>query len=99
VVLGHVDSRSGPGVFAELHTLDVGDEVEVARADGSVARFAVTGVETYRKDAFPGELVYGSQDGRTLQLVTCGGDFDRAAGSYLSNVVVSAALVEERLSP
>lgn len=93
VVLGHVDSRRGPGVFFRLHALQVGDVVEVGRADGSVARFAVTSVDTYRKDAFPAELVYGGQGDSTLKLVTCGGDFDRAARSYLSNVVVSTSLV------
>lgn len=93
VVLGHVDSRRGPGVFFGLHALQTGDVVDVGRADGSVARFAVTSVQTYRKDAFPGELVYGGVGASTLQLVTCGGEFDREARSYLSNVVVSTELV------
>jgi sortase (surface protein transpeptidase) len=93
VLLGHVDSRRGPGVFFRLHTLRAGDTVDVELDDGSLARFAVTSVATYPKDEFPGELVYGGQGDSTLQLVTCGGDFDRDARSYLSNVVVSAELV------
>jgi hypothetical protein len=93
VLLGHVDSRRGPGVFFRLHTLRAGDTVAVELDDGATARFAVTSVATYPKDEFPGELVYGGQGASTLQLVTCGGDFDREARSYLSNVVVSAELV------
>lgn len=93
VVLGHVDSRRGPGVFFGLHTLEAGDVVDVGLEDGTTARFAVTSVETYAKDAFPGELVYGGTGASTLNLVTCGGDFDRDARSYLSNVVVSTALI------
>lgn len=93
VVLGHVDSRRGPGVFFRLRELRPGDVVEVGRADGSTARFAVTSVQTYRKDAFPAELVYGGQGDSTLNLVTCGGEFDRDARSYLSNVVVSSTLI------
>jgi hypothetical protein len=73
--------------------LQVGDTVEVGLDDGTVARFAVTSVETYPKDAFPGELVYGGTGASALNLVTCGGDFDRDARSYLSNVVVSTALI------
>lgn len=99
VVLGHVDSRRGPGVFFRLHTLQVGDAVEVGLVDGSLARFAVTSVETYRKDAFPADLVYGGQGESTLKLVTCGGDFDRTARSYLSNVVVSTSLVGTVTAP
>ena len=34
--------------------------------------------------------VYGPTTGPELRLITCGGAFDRAAGSYLDNVVVWA---------
>lgn len=93
VILGHVDSYRGPAVFFRLRRLQPGDEVEVSLADGQVARFAVTAVATYPKDQFPTDAVYGSRDDAALQLVTCGGEFDTHARSYLSNVVVYTTFV------
>lgn len=93
VIVGHVDSHTGPAVFFELRTLDVGDRVTVARDDGSVAVFAVTSVETHRKDRFPTRRVYGPTDGHELRLVTCGGAFDEQQRSYDENVVVFAELL------
>ena len=50
-------------------------------------------VEQYSKDTFPTERVYGDIDHAGLRLITCGGEFDRAARSYRDNVVVYASLV------
>ena len=93
VILGHVDSYRGPAVFFRLASLLVGDEVEVSLADGVVARFVVTAVNTYPKEAFPATEVYGSHGYSALQLVTCGGEFDPATRAYRSNVVVYTSLV------
>ncbi|GAA3175578.1 hypothetical protein GCM10010531_31530 [Blastococcus jejuensis] len=93
VVAGHVDWAGAPAVFSRLGTLLPGDGIAVERADGSVARFTVTRVERVAKDAFPTAAVYGPTPGPELRLVTCGGEFDRAAGSYLDNVVVFATAV------
>jgi len=93
VILGHVDSSRGPGVFFTLRTLVPGDRIDVTLASAVVARFAVTAVATYAKQAFPARDVYASHGVSALQLVTCGGAFDRASGSYLSNVVVYSTLV------
>ncbi|MGY1741103.1 MULTISPECIES: class F sortase [unclassified Blastococcus] len=97
VLLGHVDSAEyGPGVFYDLGALVPGDEVEVTREDGTVAVFAVDRVERHPKDDFPTIEVYGNTPDPQLRLITCGGDFDRAAGSYEDNVVVFASLRETR---
>ncbi|SFO89368.1 Sortase family protein [Geodermatophilus dictyosporus] len=93
VLAGHVDSVDGPAVFSRLRELAAGDEVLVDRADGTTARFRVTDVERHPKDAFPTASVYGPTADAQLRLVTCGGDFDRAARSYEDNVVVFATLV------
>lgn len=92
VVLGHVDSFRGPGVFFQLRSLEPGDQVDVLLADGVVAHFTVTTLSTYPKQAFPAQEVYGSHGASQLQLVTCGGAFDSGTGSYLSNVVVYSTL-------
>lgn len=53
VILGHVDSRSGPAAFYKLGLLRPGDLVTVSRKDGITAHFTVDRVITVRKDAFP----------------------------------------------
>ena len=93
VILGHVDSYTGPGVFFRLRAIKVGARVDVTLANGTLTRFAVTGVVQYSKSAFPDRLVYGSRGVSALQLVTCGGVFDHWTGHYESNVVVFTKLV------
>ena len=93
IIAGHIDSQSGPGVFFNLHKLRPGERVYVTRANRSVARFRVTAVRQYAKDRFPTAAVYGPVPDAELRLITCGGSFDYATGSYLSNVVVYAVLV------
>ncbi|WP_369255408.1 class F sortase [Geodermatophilus amargosae] len=92
VILGHVDSHEGPAVFSRLSTLETGDLVSVRRADGRTVDFVVGAVRTHPKSAFPTEAVYGATPEAVLRLITCGGEFDRGQGSYLSNVVVYASL-------
>ncbi|MGH9021144.1 MAG: class F sortase [Acidimicrobiales bacterium] len=94
VILGHVDSYRGPGVFFRLGTLKYGQRVIVRSANGRVLQFAVIAVREYSKSSFPDKLVYGPRHYAALQLVTCGGTFDRATGHYLSNIVVFTALVK-----
>jgi len=92
VILGHVDSRSGPAVFYRLRELRRGDLVEVARADGSTVRFVVQRTEQYDKRRFPTDEVYYPTLTPALRLVTCGGEFDATAGHYRSNIIVFATL-------
>lgn len=93
VVVGHVDSRTGPGVFARLLELAPGDRVELELADGERAAYEVTRLRQVPKDVFPTGEVYGAVPGDELRLITCGGAFDRAQRSYRDNVVVSAVRV------
>jgi LPXTG-site transpeptidase (sortase) family protein len=90
IIIGHIDSVTGPGVFFRLDELRRGDQVYVRRADGTMVEFRVTSVEEYLKDRFPTQAVYGPTPDAELRLITCGGAFDNATGHYLSNVVVYA---------
>ena len=92
IIAGHVDSRSGPGVFFWLRAMRPGERVYVRRADGTLAVFTVTAVRMYPKDRFPTAAVYGPVPDAELRLITCGGTFDYSTRSYLSNVVVYARL-------
>ncbi len=96
VIVGHVDSKEGPGVFFRLGDLRPGDTVKVSRQDGAQATFSVDSLESVRKDSFPTAKVYGMTDFPGLRLITCGGTFDRGSGHYLDNVIVYAHLVSSR---
>ena len=89
VILGHVDSISGPAVFFRLSTLLPGDAITVHEGASAVT-FAVERVVTYAKDEFPTEQVFGPTPDPELRLITCGGPFDYAIGHYEDNVVVYA---------
>lgn len=94
VVLGHVDSAAnGPSVFYRLSELRPLDEFTVTRADGRTLVYKVNSVQSYPKNAFPSQSVYGPTPRSELRLITCGGPFDSAARSYLDNTVVYANLV------
>jgi Sortase domain len=90
VILGHVDSHTGPGIFINLSTVRPGALVRVDLADGSTVMFRVTRVERVSKTRFPTDLVYAPTLDPTLRLVTCGGSFDRSRGSYRDNVIAFA---------
>jgi sortase (surface protein transpeptidase) len=93
VIVGHIDSQNGPGVFFRLRLLHAGSRVYVRRADGTLAVFRVTSLRSYPKARFPTLAVYGPVPDAELRLITCGGAFDVATGHYLSNVIVYATLV------
>ena len=86
-------STEARGVFFRLNTLKAGDDVFVKRADGTTAEFRVTEVQTYLKDHFPTQTVYGPTPDAELRLITCGGAFDSVSRHYLSNIVVYATQV------
>ncbi|AEN13049.1 MULTISPECIES: class F sortase [unclassified Streptomyces] len=91
LIVGHRDTETGPAIFLNLNALRRGDTVTVTRADRKTAVFSVDEVETYTKDKFPDDKVYGPTGRPELRLMTCGGRFDKKNG-YSANVVVFAHL-------
>lgn len=92
VIVGHVDSYDGPGIFQLLHRLQPGEEAVVRRNDGTSLTFVVDAVHQFDKEAFPNDIVYGATAEPTLRLITCGGSFDKRTRSYSDNVIVFAHL-------
>ena len=91
VLAGHVDDRvQGRGAFFDLRATEVGDEVAVTDEDGATTTWRVTGRRTYDKASLPVDQLYRRDGPPRLVLITCGGEFDRAARRYESNVVVEA---------
>jgi len=92
IVVAHIDSKTGPAVFAHLSDLKPGAEVMVTRADGSRIAFVVDRLERHPKNAFPTEEVYGPTPDAALRLISCGGSFDHASGHYRDNYIAFAHL-------
>lgn len=93
LIVGHVDSYKGPGVFYRLPALRRGDRITVVLVSGRRLRFVVTSSRDVSKLRFPSELVYRRTRRSTLRLVTCGGRFDPSTRHYLSNHIVFAWLI------
>lgn len=92
VILGHLDSFTGPAIFWRLSSLHPGDTVQIERQDGSRLTFSVRRTATFAVDSFPTAEVYGPTSGPELRLITCGGDYSANRHQYLSNVVAFASL-------
>ncbi|MET9669196.1 class F sortase [Streptomyces sp. NPDC006475] len=92
IVAGHVDTKTGPAVFAQLSTVLPGTKIDIKRKDGTTAYFLVDSVESFSKANFPNDRVYADAPDAQLRLITCGGDYDHKVKDYTENVVVFAHL-------
>ncbi|MGW5412162.1 class F sortase [Actinomadura geliboluensis] len=93
VLIGHVDTATGPAVFYRLGDLRPGDTARVLREDGRTAVFRIDSVERVGKDNFPTQRVYGDPGYAAIRLITCGGRFDRGSGHYVDNVIAYGHLL------
>jgi len=93
---GHVDWKHGANaVFAKLHKIRPGDEIEVLADDGSIVSFIVRESRKYDAAADATE-VFGSNDGKShLNIVTCDGIWDKRINGYSERLVVFADKVVE----
>lgn len=91
VIVGHINGNGRPGVFSRLDELKIGDKINVTR-DGKNMSFTVNRMQTVPKDGFPSAAVYSDRPAPELRVITCGGDLDRSARSYKSNVIAFATL-------
>ena len=95
VLLGHVDANGKQAVFYRLKDIAAGDQIQVARKDGTTATFTVEKKQRVDKNAFPHKQVFAAQlDHASLRLVTCGGAFDPKSGHYKDNIIVYAKLAK-----
>ncbi|MCL2586123.1 MAG: class F sortase [Streptosporangiales bacterium] len=90
VLVGHVDTYTGPGVFYNLYRLQPGTHFYVTIGSRRL-RFVVQGVTEVSKDLFPVNRIFGATTSRHLWIITCGGAFDYITRHYMDNIIVSAA--------
>lgn len=89
VLAGHLDKASGvQAVFYSLKSLREGDLVIVKDANGKVLNFEVVRVQNYPWNGFPIDEVFGASDKPMLNLITCGGVFDKSSLNYSERTVV-----------
>lgn len=95
VLDAHVDSSlmsDYRGAFFYLGLAKPGMQIDVTRADHSVAVFTIDEVQVASKSDFPTTQVYAPTAYPSLRLITCGGDYDKKAHEYLGNTIVYAHL-------
>lgn len=91
VLAGHVDSaEQGAGAFFRLRDLRPGDRVTVTGTGNLTRTYTVDSRRVYAKASVPLEQLFARDGSPRLTLITCGGAFDRRAGYYRDNVVVTA---------
>ena len=89
VIIGHLDTREGPGLFARVPSLEPGAAIAVTDRRGTEHRYTVIGTTQVEKRRFPANEVYGGARAPVLVLVTCGGPFVKGEG-YRDNVLLYA---------
>lgn len=93
VIAGHLDSPGGPAIFYRLRDLEPGDEITVTTHDGEELRFVVDRAASFTPDNAPRYEIFGPSSRANLNLITCGGVFDRTTGAYDERLVVYSTLV------
>lgn len=95
VIAGHLDTPTGEGaVFYKLSSLTPGDEIQVLDEKNNLLTFIVEKKETYQTDTFPIQTVFGSNQSKMLNLITCEGNFNQSKKLYSQRLVVFSKLKE-----
>jgi sortase (surface protein transpeptidase) len=93
VVVGHLEARSGPGVFYRLRRLHAGQVITIGLKGGSSVRFVARSMIRVHKSSFPTKRVYARTSQPTLRLITCAGTLNPATGRHPDNYIVFATLL------
>ncbi|MDB5175579.1 MAG: Sortase family enzyme [Candidatus Saccharibacteria bacterium] len=87
---GHVHGPTLPGVFVAIKKLKAGDIIKITRGDDTVFQYKVVKVQDY--DAKTLDLGLGLRSVQPgvpgLNLITCGGPYDKNAGEYTMRTMV-----------
>lgn len=97
IIVGHVDTRTGPAVFHDLRRVRPGAKIEITRRDRSVAVFEVNSVERFGKTKLPMRRLYADFSRPGLRLITCGGRWVGGDTGYADNIIIFASLTRARL--
>lgn len=91
IIDGHVDGKTAPGIFYNLRKLAAGDPFEVALANGQVVPYRVKSVSQVAAASAASKLfARDTSIAGQLNLITCGGAFNRTSGVYNNRIIVVA---------
>lgn len=97
IIDGHLDGHTGGGVFEHLARLRVGDQFTVTFGNNSTKTFVVRRVQSAPLNDAAALLF--SQDAKInqqLNLITCGGTYNKSRQQYDRRVVVTAQFLPSR---
>jgi LPXTG-site transpeptidase (sortase) family protein len=93
VFAGHYDKPDGsPAVFYDLNQLQSGDELIVEDEDGKPLIFIVTEKRVVQLSEFPLQEVFGETEKKRVNLITCGGIWDKAKQEYSERTIIFSEL-------
>lgn len=91
VIDGHSGWKNGiPAVFDNLHKLSKGDKIYVEDEKGSVVTFVVREIRKYNPTADASDVFWSADDNAHLNLITCGGTWDKISRSSSERLIVFA---------
>jgi LPXTG-site transpeptidase (sortase) family protein len=91
VFSGHVDWYTGePAIFASVHNMKPGDEIDVSRADGKLRTYKVVSADLYDFETTDATPIIAPTDVPTVTLITCEGTFNPVTHEYDKRLVVKA---------
>lgn len=94
VIDGHIDSATaGVGALIHLSDLVPGDHVSIVGSTGRTLDYVVVARRVYVKHAGLPPSLFAPGGPERLLLISCGGPFDFARGSYEDNIAVFATPV------
>jgi sortase (surface protein transpeptidase) len=89
IIDGHVSSRYGRALFAKVKNLQQGETVTIQFGDDSLRHFEVVERRELPKNEIMPYLLKKHDDiDSQLNLITCGGTFDKSSQQYANRVVV-----------
>lgn len=91
VIAGHLDWYNGiHAVFVDLHKVRAGDSIVVKNDRGETVNFVVRETRKYGASAVATDVFISTDGEAHLNLITCVGTWDSAAGEYSHRLVVFA---------
>ncbi len=93
IIAGHVTGKTSDGVFKQLGVLKAGDMFEIELGNGEVKSYKV--IETKQVKEAESAGVLFSQNPKVksqVNLITCGGTFNKTTNQYDDRIIVSSEL-------
>ncbi|MCX6727555.1 MAG: class F sortase [Candidatus Saccharibacteria bacterium] len=93
IIDGHVSGPTVDGVFKNLTKLAKDDKIEIEQGNGTILKYKVVEkVELKVADSAAYLFSQKPEIKSQLNLITCGGQYDRAAKQFVNRVIVAATL-------